>query len=47
MEGLWRYWHRNGQKLAEGYFQRGTKVGVWRWWDEDGALLEEADFGTL
>jgi hypothetical protein len=39
--GLWKYWHENGQVRCEGNYINGLKDGVWKYWDETGVLTEE------
>ena len=32
----------NGQKLSEGEFKNGRKIGKWMYWDESGKVRSES-----
>lgn len=38
-EGIWVYWHENGNKKAEGNFKDGKKIGLWVEWYDDDVLM--------
>ncbi len=40
-EGLWRFWHENGQLSQEGNYLNGKVEGLRRWWYENGQLEQE------
>jgi antitoxin component YwqK of YwqJK toxin-antitoxin module len=37
-DGIWTYWHPNGQLDCEGMYQRGAKSGLWTFWYPEGAM---------
>jgi hypothetical protein len=37
LEGVWTYWHPNGQKRAMGSFVHDVMSGPWEFWLENGA----------
>jgi antitoxin component YwqK of YwqJK toxin-antitoxin module len=39
-EGLWTFWHDNGQKEKEGVFKDGKEEGLWTEWDENGKRID-------
>ena len=43
-EGLWRFYHRNGQKIREGYYLENMETGLWREWWPNGQLRSEGVF---
>ena len=40
-DGRWTWWHPNGERMAEGEFDRGQRIGEWTFWYEDGGLQME------
>ena len=43
-EGIWVWWHENGQKSAIGKYEDGSLIGEWRWWNEDGKLTKQHEY---
>jgi antitoxin component YwqK of YwqJK toxin-antitoxin module len=43
-EGLWRFWHENGQLEQEGNYLNGEMEGLWRFWHENGQLSQEGNY---
>jgi len=43
-EGLWQFWHENGQLEEEGSFVNGKREGLWRFWYENGQLKQEGSY---
>lgn len=41
-DGLWSAYNDEGQKIAEGQYEKGRRVSKWFFWDEDS--LVEVDF---
>ena len=37
-DGLWTWWHEDGQKHVKGTFKDGKKVGEWIYYKEDGFI---------
>ncbi len=42
--GLWVYWHENGQKAREGHFEEGIKTGIHTYWYKSGNLRGVGSF---
>ena len=43
-EGLWRFWHENGQLKQEGSYVNGEREGLHRSWHDNGQLKEEGSY---
>ena len=43
--GMWVFWHSNGDKRAEGRLEDGKRVRDWKFWLEGGAI-DEAQVGV-
>jgi hypothetical protein len=43
-EGLWRFWHENGQLIIEKNYVNGNLEGLYRSWHENGQLQEEGNY---
>jgi len=43
-EGLWRFWHENGQLEQEGSYVNGKNEGLYRWWHDNGQLKQEGSY---
>lgn len=37
-EGLWTFWHENGEREARGVFRRGAREGRWDYQRDDGGF---------
>ncbi len=44
---MWVWWHKNGQKSANGQYADGVMNGSWSHWEEDGRLCRKSDFSTI
>ena len=42
-EGLWRWWHENGQLKVEENYVNDKEEGLYRWWYENGQLKQEGN----
>ena len=42
--GLWTYWHDNGQKAREGHFAEGKRVGTHTYWYANGNVRGIGNF---
>ena len=43
-KGTWVEYHENGQKRAEGEYEKNKKVGVWKNWNEKAWLVSEETY---
>ena len=43
-DGLWTYWHKNGQMKEEGRFKEGVKYGIWVEWYPDGEIMWKGEW---
>ena len=43
-EGLWVWYHMNGQLKTKGNFKNGDLDGVWEWYFGDGRLLNKENY---
>jgi len=43
-EGLWIYWHPNGQKYSEGNYRNGKEEGLWISWRSNGQKWTEGNY---
>ncbi|MBL63430.1 MAG: hypothetical protein CMI30_08475 [Opitutae bacterium] len=43
-DGVWVFWHSNGQKKEKGHYKEGNKDGVWVTWFCDGQMEKEIDY---
>jgi len=43
-EGLWRFWHENGQLEHESNYVNGEREGLYRTWYENGQLKREGNY---
>ena len=43
-EGVWEYYHENGQLRSKGQLTDGVQSGYWEWFDEDGKLTKKGTF---
>ncbi len=43
-DGLFAWWHANGQRQIAGEFRDGKKHGRWTWWYENGIKAVEGNF---
>lgn len=46
-EGLFVYFHENGNKRMEGHYAQNVKVGPWSVWYEDGTLSDRGAYTAL
>jgi len=37
----WRFWYKDGTKMAEGDSEQGKKLGKWKYWDPSGSPCAE------
>jgi len=44
--GRWIYYENNGEKAAEGIFERGKKTGTWTYYREDGSVSSVENYTT-
>jgi antitoxin component YwqK of YwqJK toxin-antitoxin module len=44
LEGMARFWYKNGNMKKRGTFHHGLLSGKWEYWDENGNKLGEAIF---
>ncbi len=42
--GPWTYWYRSGQKMMEGEFRGGVRVGEWSYWYDNGIREKKGSF---
>lgn len=42
--GIWGEYHENGQKRAEGEYEKDKKEGIWNNWNEKGWLISEETY---
>ena len=43
-EGVWTYWHDNGQKQSEGTYKNDKQEGVWTRWHQNGKEQSEQTY---
>lgn len=43
-DGLWEWYHDNGQLNQIGTYKDGKRVGLWRWYDDQGNLSHTATY---
>ena len=43
-DGLWTFWHENGQMKQEGHYDRGVKTGTWVEWYPDGDIMWKGEW---
>lgn len=43
-QGLWTYFHFNGNKQSEGKYLKGKPFGEWTNWQEDGKILNKINY---
>ena len=43
-EGVWTFWHKNGQKRSEGPYKAGEQEGVWTFWYENGNVMKAVTY---
>ena len=39
-QGVWKYWHLNGQLKDSGSFKNNYAIGEWKTWDDSGRIAE-------
>ena len=44
--GRWIYYENNGEKAAEGTFEKGKKTGTWTYYREDGSVSSVENYAT-
>jgi uncharacterized protein len=44
--GRWIYYENNGEKAAEGTFEKGKKTGTWTYYHEDGSISSVENYAT-
>lgn len=45
-QGRWIYFENNGEKAAEGSFDRGKKIGTWTYYRADGSVSSVENYNT-
>jgi len=45
-QGKWIYYENNGEKAAEGTFEKGKKTGTWTYYHEDGSVSSVENYTT-
>lgn len=45
--GHWVFYHKNGEKLAEGTYTLGEKQNDWQYWSPDGRPISAAEAAPL
>jgi hypothetical protein len=43
-DGLWKFWHANGQLESKGVYKDDNNEGIWREWHVNGQLCSEGDY---
>jgi antitoxin component YwqK of YwqJK toxin-antitoxin module/Flp pilus assembly protein TadD len=45
-QGKWIYYENNGEKAAEGVFEKGKKTGTWTYYKNDGSISSVENYNT-
>ena len=43
-DGLYIFWHDNGQKRREGTYKDGKRDGKWTWWNKKGQKVRQKNY---